>query len=126
MSWTADNARDHADREEEMIHDLPLFGIQWTKITDPQLSFPHASRHQRGGGGMTATSLHGARSRTGGNLSKPVIVTATPYMFGLIAVWNTTTVLDGSYTLQSVATDTSGVPGASPGITGLSTTRKCD
>jgi hypothetical protein len=54
---------------------------------------------------------------TGGNLSNPVTVTAAPYIFGWIAQWNTTNVPDGTYTLQSVATDTKGVTGASPGIT---------
>jgi hypothetical protein len=54
---------------------------------------------------------------TGGNLSNPVTVTAAPYIFGWIAQWNTTNVPDGTYTLQSVSTDTNGVTGASPGIT---------
>jgi hypothetical protein len=68
--------------------------------------------------GMANTGINGLQFEiTGGNLSNPVIVTASPYLFGWIAMWNTTTVPDGSYTLQSLATDTNGVTGASPGIT---------
>jgi hypothetical protein len=54
---------------------------------------------------------------TGGSLSNAVTVTAVPYLFGWLAEWNTTSVPDGTYTLESVATDTKGVTGASPGVT---------
>ena len=40
---------------------------------------------------------------SGGTLSGSVIGTATPTLFGWIAGWNTTTVPNGTYTLQSVA-----------------------
>jgi hypothetical protein len=53
---------------------------------------------------------------TGGTLSNQVIGTATLALWGWYAFWNTTTVPNGSYTLQSIATD--GVTTAtSPGIT---------
>jgi hypothetical protein len=42
---------------------------------------------------------------TGGSLSDQVIATATPTLVGWLAAWNSTTVPNGSYTLQSVATD---------------------
>jgi hypothetical protein len=41
---------------------------------------------------------------TGGTLSDFRIATATPTIYGWIAVWNSTTVVSGTYTLQSVAT----------------------
>ena len=39
------------------------------------------------------------------NLSDQVIATATPTLFGWLAKWNTTTVPNGTYTLQSDVTD---------------------
>ena len=40
---------------------------------------------------------------TGGTLNDSVIATATPTIYGWIALWNTTGVANGTYTLQSVA-----------------------
>jgi Bacterial Ig domain len=40
------------------------------------------------------------------NLSDQLIGTARPTLYGCILIWNTTTVPNGTYTLQSVATDT--------------------
>jgi len=55
---------------------------------------------------------------TGGTLSGPeVIATAAPTLYGWLAAWNTTTVPDGTYTVQSVASYAGGVSGTSPGIT---------
>jgi hypothetical protein len=69
-------------------------------------------------GGVGKTGINGLQFViTGGNLGKPVTVTAAPYIFGWIAQWNTTNVPDGTYTLRSIATDTNGITGASPGIT---------
>jgi uncharacterized protein YjbI with pentapeptide repeats len=42
---------------------------------------------------------------SGGTLSNQVIATATPTIVGWLAQWNTTTVPNGTYTLESVATD---------------------
>ena len=53
---------------------------------------------------------------TGGTLTDSVIATATPTIFGWLARWNTTTVANGTYTLQSVASS-GGLTGTSPGIT---------
>jgi hypothetical protein len=52
---------------------------------------------------------------TGGNLNDWVIATATPTIVGWVALWNSTTVVSGSYTLQSVAT-AEGSSGTSTGI----------
>jgi hypothetical protein len=54
---------------------------------------------------------------TGGSLSNTVIATATPTIYGWIASWNTTTVPNGTYTLQSVASYAGGVSAASAPIT---------
>ena len=54
---------------------------------------------------------------TGGTLNHAVIATATPTIYGWTASWNTTTVPNGTYTLQSVASYGGEVSGTSPGIT---------
>jgi beta-glucanase (GH16 family) len=54
---------------------------------------------------------------SGGSYSKSVIGTATPTLYGYVAVWNTTSVPNGTYTLQSLATDTAGNTAYSSSIT---------
>jgi hypothetical protein len=54
---------------------------------------------------------------TGGTLTNQLIATATPTYYGWLAQWNTTTVPNGTYTLQSVAAYSGGVTGTSPGVT---------
>ena len=54
---------------------------------------------------------------TGGTLSDHVIATATPTIYGWLAEWNTTSVSDGTYNLQSVATYSGGVSGTSSSVT---------
>jgi hypothetical protein len=54
---------------------------------------------------------------TGGTLDQAVIATATPTLIGWLANWTSTTVPNGTYTLQSVASYSSGVTGMSPGVT---------
>ena len=46
-----------------------------------------------------------------------MIATGTPTIYGWLASWNTTSVANGTYTLQSVASYAGGVSGTSPGIT---------
>ena len=53
---------------------------------------------------------------TGGNLNDLVIATATLTSYGWVALWNSTTVVGGGYTLQSVAT----AGGSSATSTGIS------
>ncbi len=53
---------------------------------------------------------------SGGALSDQVIATGTPTYYGWLAEWNTTTVPNGTYTLQSVASFAGGVSGTSQGI----------
>jgi hypothetical protein len=54
---------------------------------------------------------------TGGSYNKTVIGTATASIYGYYYSWNTTAVPDGTYTLQSVATDVGGNTTYSTGIT---------
>ena len=52
---------------------------------------------------------------TGGSLNDKVIATGTPTVYGWLAQWNTTTIFNGSYTLQSVAYYASGESTTSTG-----------
>ena len=54
---------------------------------------------------------------TGGTLNDVVVATGTPTYYGWLAGWNTATVANGTYTLQSVAYDASGNVGRSTPIT---------
>jgi hypothetical protein len=53
---------------------------------------------------------------SGGTLSDHVIATGTPTYYGWLVQWNTTSVPNGTYTLQSVASYAGGVSGTSQGI----------
>ncbi len=53
---------------------------------------------------------------TGGSYNQTVIATATPTLYGYIALWDTTGPSNGSYTLQSLVTDAGGQTAYSPGI----------
>ena len=54
---------------------------------------------------------------TGGAFNKALIATGTATVYGWLAGWDTTTVPDGSYTLQSVAYDAAGLSTYSAGVT---------
>ncbi len=54
---------------------------------------------------------------TGGSYNKTVIGTATATIYGYVYSWNTTGVVNGTYTLQSLATDSAGNTAYSTGIT---------
>ena len=54
---------------------------------------------------------------SGGSLNDAVIATGTLTKFGWLAGWNTTSVPNGTYTLQSVASYSGGVTGVSSGTT---------
>jgi outer membrane protein assembly factor BamB len=66
-----------------------------------------------GNSGVSRVEFH----LTGGTLNDALIATATPSYYGWLAGWDTTTVPDGTYTLQSVAYDAGGDIGRSAGIT---------
>jgi hypothetical protein len=54
---------------------------------------------------------------TGGGRTDSVVATATPTYYGWLAQWNTTTVANGGYSLQSVASYAGGVTVTSPAVT---------
>ncbi len=54
---------------------------------------------------------------TGGTFNKSVLGTATPTLYGYLYSWNTATVPNGIYTLQSLATDEAGNTAYSAGVT---------
>ena len=53
---------------------------------------------------------------TGGLLNDSVIATVSPTIYGWVAKWNTTTVPNGTYALQSVASLSAGGSGTSPPV----------
>jgi hypothetical protein len=63
--------------------------------------------------GVTKVEFH----LTGGSLSDNLIATAVPTIYGWLASWNSTTVSNGTYTLQSVAFDAAGNSTHSTGVT---------
>ena len=54
---------------------------------------------------------------TGGAVGRRVISGSSPTLYGWIGAWNTATVPDGTYVLQSVASYADGESGTSPGLT---------
>ena len=54
---------------------------------------------------------------SGGTLSDEVIATGTLTLSGWLAEWNTTLVPNGTYSLQSVGSDSGGVSGISAPVT---------
>jgi hypothetical protein len=74
-----------------------------------------------GNGALDATASSGVNSVlyeiTGGSLHQAVIATGTLTFYGWLARWNSTSVPNGSYTLQSVVTYPNGVSGTSAGVT---------
>jgi hypothetical protein len=56
---------------------------------------------------------------SGGSLSHAVVATGVLTLYGYIAEWDTTKVANGTYTLQSLATERGGTTALSPGITVL-------
>ncbi len=61
---------------------------------------------------MTKVEFH----LTGGSLNDVLIATATPSYVGWVASWDSTSVPDGTYTLQSEAYDGGGNQGVSTAI----------
>jgi hypothetical protein len=53
---------------------------------------------------------------SGAALSDQVIATATPTIYGWLAQWDTTSVPNGTYTVQSVASYAGGTSSESPGV----------
>jgi hypothetical protein len=70
--------------------------------------------------GLVATAASGATEvrfkLTGGSLINHVIATGSPTLYGWLTPWNTTSVSNGTYTLESVASYPGGVSGTSASI----------
>ena len=63
--------------------------------------------------GVTKVEFH----LTGGSLNDALIATGASTTYGWLAVWNSTTVPDGTYTLQAEAYDGAGLQALSAGVT---------
>ena len=70
--------------------------------------------------GVTNVEFH----LTGGSLNKALIATGVSTSIGWLAGWNSTTVPDGTYTLQAEAYDGAGLHGFSAGVPSSSRTRR--
>ena len=74
-----------------------------------------------GSGVLDASASAGVTSvvyqLSGGTLTNQVIATATPTVYGWIAIWDSTGVPNGTYQLQSVASYSGGGSGTSPPFT---------
>ena len=53
---------------------------------------------------------------TGGAHNSSVVVTATPTLYGWLTEWDSSTVANGTYSLQSIATSSGGQTSTSPAI----------
>ena len=88
--------------------------------SSPAIVLPSNSATLSGTHYLDATGASGATTvqyeLTGGSLSDQVIATATATIVGWAAVWNTTTVLNGAYTLNSVASYSGGVTETSTSV----------
>ncbi len=97
------------------VDNLPLHTTVLVPSSGATLSGSAAVLDASAGGTSDVTSVQFEVS--GGSLSDHVVGTATLTLYGWIAEWNTTTVADGTYTLNSVATEVGGTTATSPGIT---------
>jgi hypothetical protein len=104
--------------ETDLTSAVAVPSVNPATVSGTQILSATASDADEAPGGVEKEGINSLQFEiAGGSLSSPVIVTAAPYIFGWVAQWNTTNVPNGSYTLESVATDTDGVTGASPAIT---------
>jgi hypothetical protein len=91
------------------------------RLASTEMVLPSSAATVTGGQWLDATASSGATSvkyeLTGAGLNDALIATASPTNVGWLAGWNTTTVPNGTYTLQSVASYPGGVTATSPGIT---------
>jgi Bacterial Ig domain len=87
--------------------DIPLTGDSYfTRVLVPSdgavlAGVPYLDAAAGDAAGVTNVAFE----LSGNGLSDKVIATATPTLFGWVAKWNTTSVPNGTYSLQSVATD---------------------
>ena len=86
-------------------------------LATTEMALPSSASTVSGGQWLDASASAGATNvqyeLTGGSLNDALIATATPTPIGWLAGWNSTTVSNGTYTLQSVASYPGGVTATS-------------
>jgi hypothetical protein len=97
-----------------IVDNLPLHTTVLIPSSGATLSGSAAVLDAVASGTSDVTSLQFEVS--GGSLSDQVVGTATPTIYGSILEWNTTSVPNGTYTLQSVATEVGGTTATSSGV----------
>ena len=97
------------------VDNLPLHSAVLVPSSGATLSGSAAVLDASASGTSDVTSVQFEVS--GGSLSDKAVSPAAPTLYGWIGFWNTTTVPNGTYTLQSVATEVGGTTATSPGIT---------
>jgi lysophospholipase L1-like esterase len=98
---------------ETSIAQLPTTAVILPSSSGPTLSGTSVlDATASGGGGVAKVQF----ALTGGSLNQTVVGTAVPTLYGYLASLNTTTVPNGTYTLQSVATNSLGNVGFSSGV----------
>ena len=109
-------------------HTASSTGVSVTVDNTPPTTtvvIPSAGASLQGTSGVldaTASAADGVKiaqvqfTLTGAADNQTVLGTATPTIYGYLFAWNTTTVPDGAYTLQSRATDAAGNTAFSPGV----------
>jgi hypothetical protein len=92
-----------------------------TVVPNTSVVVPSAGTVVSGSQILDATATPGATQvqflLTGKTRTAAVIATATPTLVGWLASWNSVTVPNGTYTLQSIASFPGGANGTSPGVT---------
>jgi Bacterial Ig domain/Bacterial Ig-like domain (group 3) len=113
---------------DDLGHTASSTGFSITVDNTPPTTtviIPSAGASLQGTSGVldaTASAADGVKiaqvqfTLTGGTDNQTVIGPATPTIYGYVFVWNTTTVPDGAYTLQSRATDAAGNTAFSSGV----------
>jgi hypothetical protein len=97
------------------VDNLPLQTTVLVPSNGATLSGTAAVLDASATGTAPVTSVQFEVSNT--SVTDEVIGTATPSLYGWFVKWNTTSVANGTYTLQSVATETGGTTATSPGVT---------
>ena len=97
------------------VDNLPLHTAVLVPSSGATLSGSAAVLDASAAGTAEVTSVQFEVS--GGSLSNHVVSPAAATLYGWIGFWNTTSVPNGTYTLNSVATEKGGTTATSPGIT---------
>ncbi len=98
---------------------LSIINLQHGPVVE--IGFPGNGSSLTGSQTLGAYASSGVNSvkfyLTGGTYNNTLIAAATATIYGWLATWNTTSVPNGSYSLQSVVMDSSGASGTSDPVT---------